>query len=139
MSEPTTSKRRIAASERQRQAVQMRLAGADYRTIGEALDMTPSGAYRSVKAALDTTREKTAEDAEQLRAIENRRLESMILAAMPQAKKGHLQAIETVRKLSESLRKLNGLDAPDKTDLTSGGKTISWRDFIDGNADTSSQ
>lgn len=106
MSEPITSKRRIAASERQRQAVQMRLAGADYRTIAEALDMTPSGAYRSVKTALDTTREKIAEDIAQLRAIENRRLESMILAAMPQAKKGHLQAIDTVRERGGAGRNL---------------------------------
>jgi len=93
--------------------------------------MSRSGAFKAVKRVLERTRDETNETAPELRQIEQRRLERLILAAMPQAQKGHLGAIDIVRKLSESLRKLQGLDEPNKTDVTSGGKTISWKEFLD--------
>lgn len=126
-----TGPARITAAEREKQAVQMRIAGADYQAISEALNMSRSGAFKAVKRVLERTRAETNETAPELRQIEQRRLERLILSAMPQAQKGHLGAIDIVRKLSESLRKLQGLDEPQKTDITSGGKTISWKDFID--------
>ena len=127
-----TSPIKVGAAEREKQAVQMRIAGADYQTIADALGMVKSGAYKAVKRALEKTRKDTAESVEELRQVEAHRLERLIVSAMPQAIKGDVQSIEVVRKLSESLRKLHGLDAPAKTDITSGGKTISWREFIDG-------
>ena len=127
-----TSPIKVGAAERERQAVQMRIAGADYQTIADALGMVKSGAYKAVKRALEKTRQQTAESADELRQIEQNRLERLIVAAMPQALKGDVQSIEAVRRLSESLRKLNGLDAPAKTDVTSGGDKIAWIDFIMG-------
>ena len=121
---------KVSAAERERQAVQMRIAGADYQTIADALGMVKSGAYKAVRRSLERTRQQTAESAEELRQIEQNRLERLIVAAMPQALKGDVQSIEAVRRLSESLRKLNGIDAPAKTDITSNGTTLSWRDFI---------
>ena len=133
-----TSPIKVGAAERERQAVQMRIAGADYQTIADALGMVKSGAYKAVKRALEKTRKQTAESADELRQVEQHRLERLIVAAMPQAIKGDVQSIDVVRKLSESLRKLNGLDAPSKTDVTSGGEKISWKDFIgDDNTDPS--
>ena len=133
-----TGPARLTAAEREKQAVQMRIAGADYQAISEALNMSRSGAFKAVKRVLERTRAETDETTPELRDIEQRRLERLILSAMPQAQKGHLQAIDVVRKLSESLRKLNGLDAPAKTDITTNGKDISWRDFI-GNAEPDSE
>lgn len=124
MPEPTTSKRLIASAERRKQVVQMRLAGASYQEIADALGITASGAYRAVKTWLDKTHSDTLESAEQLRDIENARLDKLILSAMPQAQKGHLQAIEVVRKLSESKRKLLGLDAPEKQQIQQDTKVV---------------
>lgn len=133
-----TSPIKLTAAERERRAVQMRIAGADYQSIADALGMVKSGAYKAVKRALDRTRQETAESSEELRIVEAHRLERLIMAAMPQAINGEVQSIEVVRKLSESLRRLHGLDAPEKTDITSNGQTLTWKDFI-GNSEPSGE
>lgn len=124
MTDSKTSARRIKAAERERQAVRMRLAGATYEDIASSLGISRTGAFKAVSRALAMVREKTSEDAEMLREIERQRLESLILAATPAAGKGDIMAIESVRRLSESLRKLLGLDAPARQDVTSSGERI---------------
>lgn len=105
-----TSKQQTTARARELLALELRIGGATFAKIGEALGITDEGARSAVKRALERTAKETEDAAEQLRELERQRLESLILAAMPQAKRGHIGAIETIRKLSESLRKLQGLD-----------------------------
>ena len=118
------NKKILTAAERERIAVGMRLGGASYQAIGDHLEITRMGAWKAVMRSLKKTREKTAEDAVQLREIERQRLEKMITAISPAALQGHLGAVKEVRMLSERLSKLQGLDAPVKKDITSGGEKI---------------
>lgn len=121
----------IKAAELERRATELRLAGHTYRAIADIIGgVTYIGVYKAVIRSLKRNQEETAENAEVLRSIEQDRLERLIAAADAKAQAGDIAAIDTVRKLSESLRKLNGIDAPAKTDVTSNGQTITWKDFI---------
>ena len=124
MTESKTSKRRIVANERSARAVEMRLSGATYAQIAAELGISQGGAYKAVTRAMDLARERMAESAETLREIERERLEHLIAAALPKAQAGDTKAIEAARRLSESLRRVLGLDAPARTDITSGGERI---------------
>lgn len=130
---------KIKSSELEKRATELRLAGLTYRAIAEAIGgISHIAAYKAVIRSMDRNRKQAEENAETLRTIEQNRLERLIAAADEKAQLGDIAAIDVVRKLSESLRKLNGLDAPSKTDVTSGGEKISWKDFIgDDNTDPS--
>lgn len=115
-----TAPKQIKAREREVQALALRLGGATYEQIGKNIGITTEGARKAVRRALDKTQAEVDDLAGQLRELERQRLEALIRAATPQAMRGHLGAIETVRKLSESLRKLQGLDAPAKQEFGFG-------------------
>lgn len=127
------SRTNIKAAELEKRATELRLAGHTYRAIADIIGgVTYVGVYKAVTRSMKRNQEETAENAEMLRDIEQQRLERLIAAADVKAQQGDIAAIDVVRKLSESLRKLNGIDAPAKTDVTSGGEKISWKDFIGG-------
>jgi hypothetical protein len=126
----------IKSAELEKRATELRLAGYTYRKIAEIIgNVTHVSVYKAVLRSLKRNQEETLENAEMLRAIEQERLERLIAAADVKAQAGDIAAIEVVRKLSESLRKLNGIDAPAKQDVTSNGQTITWREFISTDTD----
>lgn len=129
------SPKNTRARVREEQALALRIGGATYDQIGQALGMSLEGARKAVKRALERTMEEVKDNAEALRELERQRLERLILSMMPSAQKGNVPAAETVRKLSESLRKLLGLNMPERVDVTTGGKPLSWKEFI-GSGDT---
>ena len=100
----------IAAVERQRQAVQLRLAGATYAQIAEKLGYRQAaGALKAVEAALaKTLREPT----DQLRELELARLDALWLSIWPQAQQGSLGAVDRCLRIQERRARLLGLDAP---------------------------
>ena len=108
MPESMTSPRRINATERQRQAVELRKAGLDYRTIAERLGYNnPGSAYHSVEAAL---KKMLQEPVDELRALELSRLDRLELALWQSATQGNHGAIDRVLRLMERRAKLLGLD-----------------------------
>ena len=130
---------RIKSSELEKRATELRLAGLTYRAIAEAIGgVSHISVYKAVLRSMERNRKQAEENADTLRNIEQNRLERLIAAADEKAQQGDIAAIDVVRKLSESLRKLNGLDAPSKTDVTTGGEKISWREFI-GDPDPSGE
>jgi hypothetical protein len=100
----------IKAREREDQALDLRITGATYRQIGDALGIDHSTAEKAVERALARKEASIADKAGALRALEHERLERMIMAAMPNALKGDIASIEAVRKLSESIRRMLDLD-----------------------------
>jgi hypothetical protein len=118
------SEKTVLAVERERQAIEMRLAGATYAFIGETLGITTSGAFRAVMRGLASIRGKTAEDAAKLREIEDERLSRMLRAIDPQVRQGHLGAVDRALRISQQRSRMWGLDEPVKTDITSGGKSF---------------
>lgn len=114
--EPKSSERRIAARERQLEALNLKRAGADYRTIARQLGYGgPSGAHKAVQTAL---REIIREPAEDLITLELDRLDRMFLGHWPAASRGNKAATDACLKIMERRAKLLGLDAPVKKEIT---------------------
>jgi ABC-type transporter Mla MlaB component len=91
-------------------AMQLRLAGFDYREIGVMENISHIEAQRRVKEALDMTSSQLDQDARQLRIIEQQRIESLWKALWPKAKEGDLEAIDRVMRLHALRTRLLGLD-----------------------------
>ena len=119
------SGRRIQAAQRELEAIQLRLAGATYAQIAKGVGYRgPSGAQAAVKRGLKRIRGKAEEIAEVLRGVEDSRYDRILRAIDPQVRQGHLGAVDRALRVSKARRELWGLDAPTKTDVTSGGQTI---------------
>lgn len=110
MGESKTSKRRIKAVERQRNALELRKAGATYQKIAEQLHYRgPSGAYKAVMCALKKTLQEPARD---VRLLELGRLDALYIEVYRMARKGVLGAVDRCLRIMERRSKLLGLDAP---------------------------
>jgi len=119
------SGRRIQAAQRELEAIQLRLAGATFAQIAEKVGYRgPQGAQSAVKRGLARIRGKAEEIAEVLRGVEDSRYDRILRAIDPQVRQGHLGAVDRALRVSKARRELWGLDAPTKTDVTSGGQTI---------------
>lgn len=97
-----------------RRALELRRNGASYRDIADKLQVSVATAHRYVQRELADV---PAADRTQLRDLEAARLDALQALAWPQAKDGDLAAIRECRAISESRRKLFGLDAPQQVDL----------------------
>lgn len=118
MNQVTTSKRNIKARDRERDAVALRLAGASYDKIAEAVGYSNrSGAYHAVKKYLNKTAAVALETAEELKQQELQRLDAMFLAAYQSATKGDVKYIDSCLKIMAARAKLLGLNAPEKVDV----------------------
>lgn len=109
------SPRMVAARQRQAQAVQLRIAGATLEAIAAKLGYgTPAAAHNAIQAALNRTVQLPAAE---LRELELRRLDALLMALWPNATKGGLETIDRVLRISDRRVRLLGLDAPIKIDL----------------------
>ena len=97
----------------------MRRDGATFKQIAEALGYKgPSSAYRAVMSALRRTQQ---EPADELRRLELERLDEALRAIAGRVRQGNLAAIDRWIRISESRRRLLGLDAPTRTEVTGAG------------------
>lgn len=115
----SSSKSKIQSAERRNTALSYRKAGASYRAIAAKVatelgiaTYSEAQAHRDVAAALKDLNEKTALNAAAYRELELERLDTALLAIAQLVKSGDLGAIDRWIRLSESRRKLLGLDAP---------------------------
>ena len=112
MSEPKTSARRVVATERQRQALELRKAGASYEQIKEKLGYrNKTSAYKAVTSAL---RKMLKEPAEEVRSLEAARLDALTVKLWHDALAGQQGAVDRILRIMDRRAKLLGLDAPDK-------------------------
>lgn len=133
MRQPTTSPLKINAREHEEKALALRRAGTSYQQIGEALGITPSGAYRSVARVLARLRKTSDETAEEIRQQELMRLDEMQFALYPTARRGDVKAVETILKIQARRAKLLGLDAPEKLQH-SGAIATTYAEWVKMNA-----
>lgn len=140
-----TDQTRLEAAERHVRAFELRKAGASYRAIGADLGVSGKTAHEDVRRVLAELAEATNDSAEEYRTMELERLDHLTLAAARVLQTTHplvsggkilsgfttdgkaigltddgprLQAIDRLLRISESRRKLLGLDAPAKTAIT---------------------
>lgn len=106
----------IEATERQRQAVELRKAGGSFEEIARQLGYKdPSGAYRAVRTALRKTIQQPADE---LRQLEVARLDALLVGLWSDARKGDVAKIDRVLKIMQRRADLLGLDAPKRVDAT---------------------
>lgn len=117
----TVDEERVELAEGEAEALQLKIEGHSYQEIADAQGTGKTTAYRRVHNALA---EITLAPATELKSLEAQRLEALIKALWPVATdpdhKDHARQVEAVRelrKLSESLRKLHGLDAPSRRSI----------------------
>ncbi len=116
MPESKTSPRRVEAKQKQAKAVELRAAGVTFARIAEELGYTDeSGARDAVKKALQATIQQPADE---LRQMELAKFDYIETRLAKQVAQGHLGAIDRLLKVIEARRKLLGLDAPERRELT---------------------
>lgn len=112
----------LTAAQRKQKAVRWRIQGWTYRQIAEKLETGPGNAYRLVKEALDDLRAECKEDAAELREIEIAKLDAAEKEAWRRLRGADdadaAKMLNTIKGISESRRKLTGLDAPVKVEHT---------------------
>lgn len=119
--ESKTSKRRIESVEHEKNALALRIGGATYAVIGEALGLSESGSARAVYRALDRIKAEVRETAAQYVQLELERLDKMVFGLWSDAIKGRYGAVDRVLKIMERRARLLGLDAPTAISL------VDWR------------
>ena len=107
-----TAKTMAVALSRERQALELRMAGKGYQAIGDALGITAPGAADAVRRAIAKLEAETAEKAEEVRRLELDRLDAMLEGLWEKAKDGDPQAIDRVLRIQERRAKYLGIDAP---------------------------
>lgn len=108
----------IVIQERHIQALELAKKGKSYRVIGAELDISHEQARQDVIKALAELKAIEGDTADELRLLEMARLDAIQAAYWDKAIKGNTGAAYLVVKLSESRRKLAGLDAPIQTENT---------------------
>lgn len=109
---------REKAAERRVKALQLRQVGASYRAIARQCGVSVKTAHKDVSEALAELAALERHEAASLRALEQARLDECLLVLAPRIKAGDLGAIDRALRISESRRRLLGLDEP---------TTINWR------------
>lgn len=118
----------LSAAQSQVKALRLRQKGYSYRQISEALGIVPSAVYRMVSTALAEIRAECKEEATELREIEIAKLDAAEKEAWKRMKGASdadsAKLLNTIKAISESRRKLTGLDAPVKIEQTGNLYTV---------------
>jgi len=118
----TTEPRHIEANARAAHALAMRQRGHSYRAIAAKLGVSLSTAHGYVADALAELRTQTREQAETLRDLEAQKLDQIersVWRAMRKASAADVAKLaNSLRALSESRRRLLGLDRPQQIEHT---------------------
>lgn len=110
-----TSARRIIARQREARAMEMRLAGHTYAEIAEALGISSVSAYQAVRRVLDRLAERTNETAEQVRKIEESRLDELLRSLWD--RRHDPKIVDRILRIMERRARLLGLDKPTQVDV----------------------
>lgn len=92
------------------QALELRMGGATFRQIAQALKIDVSTAHDYVTTALAEVKEHSFELAQDVRDMDLARLDAMLLALWPKRKEP--RAADTLLRILERRAKLTGADAP---------------------------
>ena len=114
MPESKLSPRRIAAVEKQGQALELRMAGRTWREIAEALGYAShSGAIEAVRVALQKTLEAPASE---FRALTLERLTKVLQTIWPTMLRGDLAAAKVCLQTIGQMSSLMGVEMPSKVE-----------------------
>lgn len=100
---------------RQKEALQLRMAGATYREIAEQQQRNVADVHKDVQKAM---RDIPKEEADALRKQERDRLDKLQFALWDSAISGDVHASQQVLKIIDRRAKLLGLDAPQQVEVS---------------------
>lgn len=95
--------------------LQLRQSGASYEAIGKQVGLSAHTVWSRIKTVMDA---QPVPEAQYLRDMEVMRLDSLDKALEDGIRDGDVQAVNAARQLSESRRKLLGLDRPAQIEAT---------------------
>lgn len=104
---------------RRTQALSLRLSGLSYDDIAKHLSISSFKASQLVNETLERAENQSVD---QMRELENSRLDRAQAAIWSSVLKGDLKAIDRFLRISQQRSKINGLEAPKKIDLSVGVK-----------------
>jgi hypothetical protein len=105
----------IEVREKDRQALELRKAGASYEVIAKQLGYADSsGAYKSIQRSMKSI---IAEPTDELRTVEYERLNQMLLILWERVQQGELGAIDRALSIMDRISKMYGLDSPRKSEI----------------------
>ena len=136
--ESKSSPRRIIAKERQRQALELRLAGVTFDRNAETVGFrSPQAAFESVKRGLAAIPKAAAEE---LRTVDLERLDRLLLTVWPRAIQGEIDYIDRSLRILSQRARLMGYDTTPETSgsgqqLLPGQREITWRVVYDAPPD----
>ena len=113
-----TSAQRLIGAEKRLQALELRKCGATFAEIGKGLGISTQRAHKIVMEELERLAMLRLGNADELRRLELERLEMASIPVVNKVKRGDLQAALVWIKLSESRRKLLGIDAPARQEIS---------------------
>lgn len=123
-------------ADRRVKALELRKTGMTYAKIGEALEVSTQTANKDVKTALKDLADLGLNLSVELRHMELMRLDDALakvyeVYSATNCNDTKLKAIDRLVRLSESRRKLLGLDEPQRMDVTTGGEPMQKRIIIE--------
>lgn len=124
MPKSKSNPRALRARENRVQAVQLRKLGYSTYYIADKLGVTHQAVSKMLGVALKELAEEQRNSTEELRALENARLDHYLEKLDDRVEEGDIIAINTSIRISERRAKLNGLDGTQKIEH-SGGVNIS--------------
>lgn len=120
MADSSTGGRNLALMQKREQVLALRLEGKSYREIASITGVARTSACEYVRDAMAEAAAEIQIDAASLVQIELERLDMAVAAIVDKVREGDIQAIGRWIRLSESRRKLLGLDAPEKLTVNNG-------------------
>lgn len=122
MSKANTTPKQLQAAARRQKMLAMRSDGATQKQVAAKFKLSLRRTRELLDEGFKLLEAATVEDAAVLRKVANDRLEELYMAHRDQALEGDPKATELVLKMFERQAKLNGLDAPVKTE----NQTLNW-------------
>lgn len=119
-----TPRRDARSAVRRKTAMQLRVEGLTLAAIGAKLGITKQSAHELIARELAEAAAARKDLAEHQLEAELAAIDFVIAGMAPKVAKGDAKAATAYLRAMERRAKLLGLDAPTKTDLTSGGKPI---------------
>jgi hypothetical protein len=116
---PSASRKKITQTVKQAEALKLRIAGATYEEIAQALHYaTRSGAYKAIKEAL---RKTIQEPADEVRQLELARLDALLASVWTQATAAgeprQMEAVDRALRIqAQRTFYITGLKVPEKVE-----------------------
>lgn len=104
---------------RRTKALSLRLSGLSYDDIGKHLGVSSHTASDMVNDTLNRAENRSVD---QMRELENQRLDRAQAAIWSGVLRGEMESIDRFLRISQQRSRINGLDAPKKIDLSVGVK-----------------